>query len=98
MLFTGVAIFHISTDRKADSKRSPFLPWIPKLYCHVRKDPALYHIRARPSTLFKIHLKSVQQDRQFTYKTPARSRCVCTSLAILTVCTILFAHSSFVAI
>jgi hypothetical protein len=52
-------------------------------YCRVRKDPALFYIRARPSTLFKIHLKSVQQDRLFTYNTPARSRYVYTSSAIL---------------
>ena len=68
------------------------------LYCRVRKDAALYHIRAKPSTLFKMHFKSVQQDRQFTYNNPARSRYVCTSSAILTVFTILFAHRSFMAI
>jgi len=75
MQFTGVAVFHISTDGKAGSNRSPFLPWIPKL---------LLPRSQGPSTLFKKHLKSVQQDRQFTCNTPARSRYVCTSSAILT--------------
>jgi hypothetical protein len=67
-------------------------------HCRVRKDLALYHIRARPSTLFEIHLKCVQRDRQFTYTTLARSLYVCTSSAIPTVFAILFALNSFMAI
>lgn len=67
-------------------------------YCSVRKDPALYHIRATSSTLYKINLKNVQQDGQFPCNTPARSRYVSTSSSILTVFTILFAHGSFMAI
>jgi hypothetical protein len=75
MQFTRAVVFHISTDQKAGSKRSPFLPRMPKL---------LLPRSQGHSALFKIHLNSVQQDGQFTYNTPAHSLYVCTSSAILT--------------
>jgi len=99
MQFTGVAVFHISNDRKAGSKRYPFLPWIPKLLLPRSQGPgAVPYPSHILHPVFKIHLKSVQQDRQFTYNNPARSRYVYTSSAILTVFTVLFEHSSFMAI